>query len=258
MRRVRKGFSGVDTLLFAGMLVPQQAHDVKDVAEDEDDVNEVSDEPTSSSPTPVTPLPPPQPKHIPSPPQAANAQSSPPPQQQPSYDAEISVTLNQWLETCASLTKQVANLEQDKVAQAIEITKLRRMHPNRGEIAELDADKDVTLEEVDAEVPKDADIHGRLEESQAKVYHMDLEHADKVLSMQEADEAEPVEVEEVIEVVTASKLMTKVVTTATTPITAALVPKVSAPRRRRGVIIQDLEEAAIASLSMQSEVKSKD
>nr|GFD56776.1 hypothetical protein [Tanacetum cinerariifolium] len=55
-----------------------------------------------------------------------------------------------------------------------------------------------------------------------------------------------------------SKLMTKVVTTATTPITAALVPKVSAPRRRRGVIIQDLEEAAIASLSMQSEVKSKD
>nr|GFA12916.1 hypothetical protein [Tanacetum cinerariifolium] len=75
---------------------------------------------------------------------------------------------------------------------------------------------------------------GRLEESQAKVYHLDLKHADKVLSMQETDETEPAEVEEVIEVVTAAKLMTEVVTTAaTTPITAALVPKASALRRRR-------------------------
>nr|GFA12915.1 hypothetical protein [Tanacetum cinerariifolium] len=58
--------------------------------------------------------------------------------------------------------------------------------------------------------------------------------------MQETDETEPAEVEEVIEVVIAAKLMTEVVTTAaTTPITAALVPKASAPRRRRGVIIQD-------------------
>nr|GFB73694.1 hypothetical protein [Tanacetum cinerariifolium] len=51
--------------------------------------------------------------------------------------------------------------------------------------------------EVDAKVSKDADVQGRLEESQAKVYHLDLEHADKVL---------------------------KVVTT-TTPITTAPVPK---------------------------------
>nr|GEY00248.1 hypothetical protein [Tanacetum cinerariifolium] len=36
MRRVGKGFSGVDTLLFEGMLVPQQVHDdvVDDVAND--------------------------------------------------------------------------------------------------------------------------------------------------------------------------------------------------------------------------------
>nr|GEV82959.1 hypothetical protein [Tanacetum cinerariifolium] len=44
MRRVGKGFSGVDTPLFADMLVPQQAQDVEDAAEDEDVVNEVSDE----------------------------------------------------------------------------------------------------------------------------------------------------------------------------------------------------------------------
>nr|GEZ44744.1 reverse transcriptase domain-containing protein [Tanacetum cinerariifolium] len=103
------------------------------------------------------------------------------------------------------------------------------MHPNRGKITELDVDEDVILEEVNAKVIKDANVQGRLEESQAKVYHLDLEHADKVLSMQETDEADPVKVEEA-----------------------------SAPRRRRGVIIQDHEEAATTSLSVQSEVKSKD
>nr|GFA29517.1 hypothetical protein [Tanacetum cinerariifolium] len=68
IRRVRKGFSRVDTPLFAGMLVPQQAQHVEDAAEDEDNVNEVSAEPTSpsSSPSPTTPPPPPQLEHIPS------------------------------------------------------------------------------------------------------------------------------------------------------------------------------------------------
>nr|GEV47668.1 hypothetical protein [Tanacetum cinerariifolium] len=85
-------------------------------------------------------------------------------------------------------------------------------------IAKLDADKDVTL--VDAEEDMDAD---------------------------DTDEADPAEVEEVIEVVTAAKLMTKVVTTAATTITTAQVPKASAPRRRKGVVIQDPEETATAS-----------
>nr|GEX00310.1 hypothetical protein [Tanacetum cinerariifolium] len=124
-------------------------------------------------------------------------------------------------------------------------------------IAELDADKDVTLEEVDAEVAMDADAQGRLEESQAKVYHLDLEHAKKVFSIQDTDEAEPAKVEEVIEVVIATKLMTKVVTTATT-ITAVQVPKDNAPRKRRGVVIQDPEETATASVIVHSEAKSKD
>nr|GEW22959.1 DNA-directed DNA polymerase [Tanacetum cinerariifolium] len=86
------------------------------------------------------------------------------------------------------------------------------MHPNRGNITKLDANKDVTLEDVDAEVAMDADVEG---------------------SMQDIDEAKPNEVEEVIEVVTAAKLMTEVVTTAATTITTAQVPMASAPRRRR-------------------------
>nr|GEU39667.1 hypothetical protein [Tanacetum cinerariifolium] len=163
--------------------------DVEDVVEDEDDVNEVYVEPTPPSPTPATPPPPPQPKHIPLPPQPETSQPSHPPQQQPSQTAKISMTLlKQLLETCATLTKQVANLEQDKVAQAIKITKLKQME---GKIAASVANEDVTLETMDA------DIQGMLPESQAKVYHIDLKHAEKVLSMQDTDEAELVEVEEV-------------------------------------------------------------
>nr|GEW19374.1 ribonuclease H-like domain-containing protein [Tanacetum cinerariifolium] len=56
----------------------QQAQDVEATAKDEDVVNKVSDEPTSPSPTPATTPPLPQQEHIPLPPQAATAQSSPP------------------------------------------------------------------------------------------------------------------------------------------------------------------------------------
>nr|GEV23116.1 hypothetical protein [Tanacetum cinerariifolium] len=82
--------------------------------------------------------------------------------------------------------------------------------------------------------------------------------AQKVLSMQDTNEAEPAEVEEVIKVVTAAKLMTEVVTTTATTITAAQVPKDSAPRRKKGVVIHEPEETATASVSVHSEAKFKD
>nr|GEV03634.1 hypothetical protein [Tanacetum cinerariifolium] len=127
-----------------------------------------------------------------------------------------------------------------------------------GKIAELDANEDVTLVDVDAEVEMDTNIQGRMAESQAKAYNLDLQHSKKVLSMQASDEAEPAEVEEMLRVVTAAKLMTELVTTASPITTAAQVPKASAPRRRRGVIIQDLEEKAAASVIVHSEVQSKE
>nr|GEY60793.1 hypothetical protein [Tanacetum cinerariifolium] len=121
-------------------------------------------------------------------------------------------------------------------------------------MVELDADEDVTLEEVDAKVAKDADVQERLEESQARVYHLDLELAQKVLSMQD-DEVEPAELKEVIEVVTTAKLMTEVVTVAATTITVAPMPKASAARRRKGVVIRDLEETATLLFIVRSEPK---
>nr|GEU85509.1 uncharacterized mitochondrial protein AtMg00810-like [Tanacetum cinerariifolium] len=79
IRRIGKGFSGVETPLFDTMLVQEQVHDADDVEEDEDD-NDVSAAPTLPSPTPATTSPPPQPEPIPSPPQAESAQPSSPPQ----------------------------------------------------------------------------------------------------------------------------------------------------------------------------------
>nr|GFB14359.1 hypothetical protein [Tanacetum cinerariifolium] len=141
IRRVGKGFSGVDTPLFDGMLVPQQVHDnVADAAENEDAANDISAKPTPPLPTPATTLPPQQ-ELIPLPSQ---------------------------------------------------------------------------------EVRKE-------------------------------EKVESFRIQEIEEVTTAATLIT-----AATTITAALVPKASASRRRRGVIIQDPEEAATASEIMQSEVKSKD
>nr|GEV12523.1 putative ribonuclease H-like domain-containing protein [Tanacetum cinerariifolium] len=131
MRRIGKGFSGVKTPLFDSMLVQQQVQDVAEVEEDE----------------------------------------------------ESSMTLlNKLMETCATLTQKVAHLEQDKVAQALEITKLKqrvrklerkrrskhfglkRLRKVGGKIAELDADKDVTLVDMDTAAEMDADTQERMEE----------------------------------------------------------------------------------------------
>nr|GEX10409.1 hypothetical protein [Tanacetum cinerariifolium] len=131
--------------------------------------------------------------------------------------------LNTLMETCATLTMKVANLKQDKIAQALEIVKLKqrvkKLKKNRrtkhlggciqiageGGIAELASNEDVILVDVDE---MDVDIQERMVESQDKVYNLDLQHSEKILSMQDTDEAEPAEVKEVLEVVTAAKLMT--------------------------------------------------
>nr|GEW93015.1 hypothetical protein [Tanacetum cinerariifolium] len=216
--------------------------EVKDVVKDENDDKQVSAKPTPA----LTPPPSPTQEHIPSPPQAQTTQPSSPPQPQPLQTAEISMTLlNTLLETCATMAKQVANLEQDKIAQGIEITKLKQ---NVRRLEKKRQYKSSGLQRL---------RKGRLEESQAKVYHLDLEHAEKVLSMQDTDEAEPAKVKEVIEVVTATKLMTEVVTTATT-ITVVQVPKASASRKRKGVVIQDPKEIDTALVIMHSVAKSKD
>nr|GEW14374.1 ribonuclease H-like domain, reverse transcriptase, RNA-dependent DNA polymerase [Tanacetum cinerariifolium] len=286
MRRVGKGFSKVDTPLFEGMIVAQQADDVadNDAADVDVDAVHAAAEPFIPSPTPTTQPPPPSQELpstfqvIPTPPPSPIAQPPSPQKQpqpsQPSHDAEVSMDLlHTLLETYTNLTRRVEHLEQDKIAQTLEIiklkqrvkklerrnklkvSKLRRL--KKEIIATMDANEDVTLKDVaavakevavekDAKIEENVDVQGRQAESQAQIYQIDLEHADKVLSMQD-DELEPVEPKEVVEVVTTAKLITEVVTAAP-----------SAARRRKGVVIRYAEETATPSIIIHSEPKSKD
>nr|GEV52596.1 hypothetical protein [Tanacetum cinerariifolium] len=220
----------IDTPLFEGMLMPQQVAD--DVA------NEVADvvakdaaEPTPPSPTPATTPPPPQQEVTSTPPPSAHqspiAQPSSPPPQQPSFhDAAISMDLlNTLLETCTTLTRKVKALEQDKITQAFEITKLKQ--------------------------------RVRKLEKKRKLKVSGLKRLRKVGTAQRvessADTDDEVEPAELKEVVTTAKLMTEVVTVAATTITAAL----SVARRRNGVVIRDPEETATPSIIVHLS-KSKD
>nr|GFA57261.1 hypothetical protein [Tanacetum cinerariifolium] len=98
-----------------------------------------------------------------------------------------------------------------------------------GIITNIDADEDVVLEDAkdvaadgqDADIDEIADIQGRTTESQAQIYKIDLEYANKVLSMKDEEESEPIELQEVVDVVTTAKIITEVVTDASDTITAA-------------------------------------
>nr|GEV27645.1 hypothetical protein [Tanacetum cinerariifolium] len=286
-----KGFSGVETPLFEGMIVAQQADDVANegaTGVDVDDVPVADAEPSIPLPTPTTQPPPPSQELpftsqvIPTLPPSPIAEPSSPPQQrqsfQPTHDTEISMDLlHTLLETCTTLTRKVEAIEQDKVAQALKIIKLKQRvkkleRKNKLKVYGLrrlrkvgNAQKNVAAVEKTAEIEKDADVQGRPEESQAQIYKIGLEHVDKVLIMQD-DELELAELKEVAEVVTTAKLMIELVTAAratitaaTTPITTATITAApSAARRRKGVVIRDPKETATPSIIIHSEPKSKD
>nr|GEX86350.1 hypothetical protein [Tanacetum cinerariifolium] len=84
---------------------------------------------------------------------------------------------------------KVAHLEQDKVAQALNITKLKQrvkklerkrtskhsgLKRLRGKIAELDIDEDVALVDVDTIVEMDVDIQGRMEKDVTAVKEINV------------------------------------------------------------------------------------
>nr|GEU31683.1 putative ribonuclease H-like domain-containing protein [Tanacetum cinerariifolium] len=260
MRRVGKGFSGVETPLFESMLV------VRDVAKEAeaqvpaqgDDVQEPAAKEVVTNVVPPTPTPP-------SPPSLVIPSSPPhqPPCLPQPQDAEVSSLLfQQVLDICSALARRVEGLEHDKAAQQLEMVKLkarvkkleninkvkssmlRRLKKvetsqrvessddienvfNQGRIiADMDQDEGIELV---ADQEKDTEFEGRHADKQAKIYNIDLDHSSKVLSMQEDD----------TEVVAAS-----------TPIPAAKEPKILniaaahavLIRRIKGVVIRDPEE----------------
>nr|GEX09392.1 hypothetical protein [Tanacetum cinerariifolium] len=171
-----------------------------------------------------------------------------PPPQQPQDEA---------LDACADLARRVEHLEQDKRVDTSDDTLMEDVS-NQGRVFNRDEDAVKETEEV-KEYTADTQVEGR----QADIYHIDMDHVAKVLSMQE-DESE---VQEAVEVVTTGKLITEVVATVSKTVSAcaiipsavpetisaaAAIPTVIAPpvkvvapvkavvpstRRKRGVII---------------------
>nr|GFB92441.1 hypothetical protein [Tanacetum cinerariifolium] len=109
----------------------------------------------------------------------------------------------------------------------------------------ISVDIDEGIELVDDQ-EKDAQVKRRQADTQAEIYNIDLDYTSKVFSMQE-----DTEVQEVIEVVNAAKLMTEpAVVAVSTPISTAkpkvlkIVPAAPAisTRKRKGVLIRDPKE----------------
>nr|GEV96067.1 copia protein [Tanacetum cinerariifolium] len=275
MRRVGKGFFGVETPLFKGMIVEQQSDDVADEGVAGVDIDVVpAAEPSIPSPT-LTTQPPPPSQELPSTSQKVEALEQ----------DKVAQALD-----IINLKQRVKKLERKNKLKVYGLRRLRKVETTQriessadtvmddqedaskqGEIiANIDADEDVILNDVAAvektdEIEENADVQGRSEESQAQIYKIDLEHADNVLSMQD-DELEPAELKEVVEVVTTAKLMTEVVTAASATITApttlitgaTITDAPSAARRRKRVVIRDTKEIATPSIIIYSEPKSKD
>nr|GEW29746.1 retrovirus-related Pol polyprotein from transposon TNT 1-94 [Tanacetum cinerariifolium] len=189
MRRVGKGFFGVETPLFEGMILAQQANDVVDegvAGVDVDDVPAVV-EPSIPSPTPTTQPPPPSQEIpstsqvIPTPPPSPIAEPSSPPQQQQSsqhtHDAEILIDLlHTLLETTAQGVESFGDTVMDDVSKQGEI------------IAKMDTDEDVTLKDVAAVkevvVEKDAEI-----EENADYFNSNVAFLEKTKEQMEEEES---------------------------------------------------------------------
>nr|GEV57396.1 copia protein [Tanacetum cinerariifolium] len=88
---------------------------------------------------------------------------------------------------------------------------------NQGRIS-VDMDQDEGVELV-VNQEKDVEVEGRQADTQAEIYNIDLDHSSKVLSMQE-----DTEVQEAVEVVTTAKLITEVVTAAATQVAVVSAP----------------------------------
>nr|GEZ15905.1 hypothetical protein [Tanacetum cinerariifolium] len=141
-------------------------------------------------------------------------------------------------------------------------------------IAKMDQDDAVVMEEEmeedrevadavkdikEAKVDESAQDQGRQAESQAEIYKIDMDHANKVLSMQE-DETELAKVQEVVDVVTNAKLITEVVTAASETVTAAIILNGDSPAPTRVVegVLQPVASTTVEQkLAKKNELKAR-
>nr|GFA80399.1 hypothetical protein [Tanacetum cinerariifolium] len=194
--------------------------------------------------------------------------------------------LQEALNACATLTRRVKHLEYHKVAQALEITKLKRRvkkleKENKERVLKLKSlQKVVTSQRVDTlddTVMDDESNQGRM------IYEIDKD--DDVVLIEEKEEDKKVEEAKVVESAYVQRRQTesqaksykidmdhasKVLITAASAIISAAKPQVpaatitvapvkvvAAPSRRKGVVIRDLEEESTKSSIISTKTKSK-
>nr|GEV12010.1 ribonuclease H-like domain, reverse transcriptase, RNA-dependent DNA polymerase [Tanacetum cinerariifolium] len=173
---IGKGFSGVETLLFATMLVQPQA-----AAKEEEKDDEV--------PAPPTPPSPPQAQYVTPPPSPSQPQPAPPsspPQEQPTTTSAFDMTLlNTLMETCTTLSHKVGALEKDKVSLALEIfnlkrrvkklekkrgsksSGLKRLRKVGGRIEVIYDDEEITLVDMETKVDLGVKLQGKKDDDSA-------------------------------------------------------------------------------------------
>nr|GEY13205.1 hypothetical protein [Tanacetum cinerariifolium] len=217
---------GVETPLFEGMLAARQpaeegvaeAQVQVDAAIEENVAEDVSHDAIQSPPSYDIPSPS---QETSSPPQ--QPQSSP---QAPPQGVDLPTHIQQILDA------RVKRLEMTNKVKSLKLRRLRKVGAskqvdssddiedvfNQGRMFD-DMDKDKGIELVkDADIAKTEGRHATKQaKKQAEIYHIDLDHSSKVLSMQEDDSDD----QEVVEVVTTAKLITDVVTAATLQVSAA-------------------------------------
>nr|GEZ77376.1 hypothetical protein [Tanacetum cinerariifolium] len=229
---VGKGFSGVDTPLFENMLAVRAVDAEEEVqvpAQDdvvqEHVIEEIATEvvpPTPTSPSPSSPVIPSLPHH----------QSPCPPQPQA---AEETANAAQQLEII-KLKVKVKKLERLNKVKSSNLRRLKKVCTSQRVESSEDVENVFNQGRISVDIETDEGIELEVD--------------------QEKSVEEDTEVQEAVEVVTTAKIITEVVTAAATQVAAASAhipaakPKVlkiaAAPavstRRRKGVIIRDLEE----------------
>nr|GFB40250.1 hypothetical protein [Tanacetum cinerariifolium] len=253
IRRVGKGFSGVETPLFEGMLVARppaeeglvdeqvQVDDAVAAAVEENVTEDVAHDAIPSPPSHDIPSPSQEPSSPPQQPQSS-PQASP-------QGAEFPTQIQQVLNVCSALTKHVENLENDNVAQKLVIIKLKARVKRLEKANMVKSSKLRHLRKFKASM--------RIESSEDMEDVFNQGRMIDDMDNDEGIELDDSEVKEVVEVVTTAKLITDVVTTAASQVSAASAtisaskPSIPAAaptvvdaytRRRKGVIIRDPEE----------------
>nr|GEX08212.1 NADP-dependent malic enzyme [Tanacetum cinerariifolium] len=257
MKWVVTGFSRVVTSLFDTMLVPA----AEEVGLNQDDVQS-----TTIPIKPSTSKPHKKHKSKKQQPQALKVPSLKPspkhrlpsPSNDPLLGGEDSLKLKELMDLCTHLSNKVLELESEVIdilstykdqIEKLEgrVDRLEEENRNLKDLHSVHSKVDIAAPVVEkeksfkqgriiAKINEDVEIN--LEEAQAKLYNIDLEHPGKVLSMQDVNDEELAKVKEVLKVVKAAKLMTEVVTTAGATTTAEAT-KVQSKDKGKGILIEE-------------------